>query len=227
VEAVVRRTLAQLDVDAVADPLTELSKLAGQVVSWKDALAEQVNALTQLRYEASGAGTEQLRAEVALWERVLDRYAAVLGMIVKLGLDERMVVIQQTQADVVIRAVDGRSPRPGSPHRQSVRRPGQPRPASYGASSERAGPGVRARCGGAGRPRVAAEVQAAVAVLADEVEHSSLCLSCHLDADMVIAVEVLSGRFDVTLVNIAEAVVELAEVLVPSTRRPCERWKVA
>jgi hypothetical protein len=76
-------------------------------------------------------------------------------------------------------------------------------------------------------PEWSAQVQAAVAVLADEVDHSSLCASCHLDAEMVTTVEILSGRFDVTLVDIADAVVELAEVLVPTSRRPCERWKAA
>jgi len=30
-------------VPAVGDPLTELKKLAGQVVAWKDALSDKVN----------------------------------------------------------------------------------------------------------------------------------------------------------------------------------------
>jgi hypothetical protein len=76
-------------------------------------------------------------------------------------------------------------------------------------------------------PEWPAQVQVAVAVLADEVEHSSICTRCHLDPDMASAVDVLSGRFDATLVAIADAVVELAEVLIPTTRRPCERWKAA
>src|SRR5262245_19792697 len=45
-----RAVLARLDVPPVDDPLTELSKLAGQLVAWKNALAERVNALTSIRY---------------------------------------------------------------------------------------------------------------------------------------------------------------------------------
>ncbi len=106
VEQDMRASLARLDVDPVGDPFTELSKLAGQVVSWKDALAAKVNELTGLRYEASGAGTEQLRAEVALFERALDRCAAVLGLIAKLDIDARLARISEMQADAVVRAVD-------------------------------------------------------------------------------------------------------------------------
>jgi hypothetical protein len=102
----IRQGLARLDVEPVGDPFTELSKLAGQVVAWKDALAAKVNDLTQVRYEAMGAGTEQLRAEVALFERALDRCAAVLGLIAKLNIDERMARISDRQATVVIDAVN-------------------------------------------------------------------------------------------------------------------------
>lgn len=119
-EQQVRRGLARLDVTPIDDPLTELSKLAGQVVAWKDALAGKVNQLTgggcsecgftdgdsPMRYSADGAGTEQLRAEVALFERALDRCAQVLGLIAKLGIDERMARISERQADAVVRAVD-------------------------------------------------------------------------------------------------------------------------
>lgn len=105
-EEEIRNGLAQLDVEPVGDPFTELSKLAGQVVAWKDALAAKVNELTELRYAAQGAGTEQLRAEVALFERALDRCAAVLGMIAKLGIDDRLARISERQTEAVIRAVD-------------------------------------------------------------------------------------------------------------------------
>lgn len=105
-EQEIRAGLAHLGVTAVDDPFTELSKLAGQVVAFKDALAEKVNELTSIRYEASGAGTEQLRAEVALFERALDRCAAVLGLIAKLNIDDRMARISERQAAAVVRALD-------------------------------------------------------------------------------------------------------------------------
>lgn len=105
-EQSIRRELAQIGVASVDDPFTELSRLAGEVVSFKNRLAEKVNELTALRYEASGAGTEQLRSEVVLFERALDRCAAVLGMITKLGIDERMARVSERQAEAMKRALD-------------------------------------------------------------------------------------------------------------------------
>jgi hypothetical protein len=119
VEQQVRRSLARLDVPAVEDPFTELGKLAGQVVSWKDALAALVNRLVEdapceqcgaaggrLRYESFATGAEQLRSEVSLFERAMDRCANVLGLMAKLNIDERMARISERQAAAVIRAID-------------------------------------------------------------------------------------------------------------------------
>lgn len=105
-DAQVRQTLARLDVDEVADPLTELGRLAGQVLAWKNALAERVNDLIALRYTAAGAGTEQLRAEVALFERAMDRCVLVLGAMARLNIDSRLTAISEAQADMLIRAVN-------------------------------------------------------------------------------------------------------------------------
>lgn len=98
--------LARLDVAPVTDPLTELAKLAGQVVAWRDILADKVNQLTTIRYEAA-AGGEQLRAEVALFERAMDRCISVLGTIGRLKIDERLVVIEQQRVDLVANAITG------------------------------------------------------------------------------------------------------------------------
>lgn len=112
----IRRGLADFDITPIADPLTELAQLAGEVVGWKDALRARVNEITGARAErhdaeddgvryTSDIGTEQLRAEVALFERAMDRCAAVLGMIAKLNIDERLARITEAQADVVIAAI--------------------------------------------------------------------------------------------------------------------------
>jgi hypothetical protein len=60
----------------------------------------------RLRYEAAGAGTEQLRAEVSLFERALDRCTTVLATIAKLDIDARLARITELQAAAVLRAVD-------------------------------------------------------------------------------------------------------------------------
>ncbi len=101
-----RQALAQLGVEPVDDPLTALAQLAGEVVQWKDALAARVNALREIRYEAHGAGTEQLRAEVALFERAMDRCVQVLAVMAKLNLDERLARISELQAAAVVAALD-------------------------------------------------------------------------------------------------------------------------
>ncbi|MGV9427066.1 hypothetical protein ACWDO7_22620 [Streptomyces sp. NPDC003656] len=100
-----RRALAILDVPPVDNPLTALSQLAGQVVAWKDALAERVNQLEQIRY-TDDKRAEQLRSEVALYERAMDRCVNVLGTIGRLRIDERLAAISEQQAAVVIGAIE-------------------------------------------------------------------------------------------------------------------------
>lgn len=96
--------LARLDVPAIADPLTELAKLGGQVLAWRDSMAEQVNKLTTLGYETDKTG-EQLRTDVALFERAMDRCINVLGTIARLKIDERLVTIEQQRVDLVADAL--------------------------------------------------------------------------------------------------------------------------
>lgn len=104
-EAQARATLARLDVTPVDNPFTALSRLAGQAVAWQEALSEHVNRLERFRYEG-GTGTEQLRAEIALYERAMDRCGQILGTIAKLNIDERMAKITERQAERVIDAID-------------------------------------------------------------------------------------------------------------------------
>jgi hypothetical protein len=97
--------LARLDVAPVEDPLSELAKVCGQVLAWKDSMAEKVNALEgKLRYESHGEGSsgEQLRAEVALWERSLDRCERFLTAMARLNIDERLAKISEERAELMV-----------------------------------------------------------------------------------------------------------------------------
>lgn len=105
VEEETRRALAVLNVAPVDNPLTALSEVAGQILAWKDRLSFRVNALNQIRYE-DDKGSEQLRAEVALYERALDRSVTVLAAIARLNIDDRLATISEKQADVVITAIE-------------------------------------------------------------------------------------------------------------------------
>lgn len=104
VDSAVRKQLAQLNVGPVDDPLTALAQLAGQVVAFKDALADHVNALAEIRYQA-GAG-EQIRAEIVLYERALDRCNSVLSNMGRLNIDERLAKVSEQQAEKLISAID-------------------------------------------------------------------------------------------------------------------------
>lgn len=105
VEAEARRALAELGAAPVADPLAGLLKLAGQVLAWQATTAALVNELESIRYRGSN-GAEQLRAEVALYERAMDRAVTVLAAIARLNIEERLVQLSERQADAVIGAVN-------------------------------------------------------------------------------------------------------------------------
>ncbi|WP_166379906.1 hypothetical protein [Catellatospora methionotrophica] len=107
-QELVRREITKardiLNASPITDPLRALQELAGQVVEWKDALAARVD-LHALRYE-SNISTEQIRGEVQLLERAMDRCNTVLATIAKLNIDERLARIDEMTAVVIVRAVE-------------------------------------------------------------------------------------------------------------------------
>lgn len=105
VEVEARQVLAELGVSPVADPLAALLKLGGQVIAWQEATAALVNRLDTIRY-AGANGAEQLRAEVQLYERSMDRAVTVLSAIARLNIDERLVQVSERQADALIGALN-------------------------------------------------------------------------------------------------------------------------
>lgn len=100
VEAQARIELARLDVPPVDDPLSELAKITGQVIAWKDQIAGKVNELTSLRYSTETG--EQLRAEVGLLERAFDRCEKFLTAMARLNIDERLAAISEQRAELII-----------------------------------------------------------------------------------------------------------------------------
>ena len=105
-EAEARAELARLDVMPVGNPLEELQKLAGRVLAWEHAIGELVNRLSGIRYESEHGG-EQLRAEVALLERAMDRCERVLVAMARLNIDERLVRVTERQASLVASVLKG------------------------------------------------------------------------------------------------------------------------
>lgn len=104
-EAQAQQVLRREQVVPVVDPLTALSELAGEVVALKDYFRQRLDGLAAeaWRYQA-GAG-EQLRAEVALYERALDRTARLLGDMARLNLDERLARLTEAQGLQIVAVV--------------------------------------------------------------------------------------------------------------------------
>lgn len=103
IEQRARAELARLNLTPVDDPLSALAGVTAEVLAWKDQIAAKVNDLTTLRYSTEGG--EQLRAEVALWERALDRCERFLTAMAKLNIDERLAAIAEAQAQAVMDAI--------------------------------------------------------------------------------------------------------------------------
>jgi hypothetical protein len=93
--------LARLSLPPVDDPLSALAAVTAEVLAWKDQMAGLVNKLTSVRYEGDGMG-EQLRAEVALFERALDRCEKFLTAMARLDIDDRLARITEARAAVFV-----------------------------------------------------------------------------------------------------------------------------
>ncbi|MFI7628421.1 hypothetical protein [Microbispora rosea] len=95
----------------VEDPITALLGLAGEITHFKNFLGARVSEMRAQEWRfTDDKGAEQLRAEIALYERALDRTARVLSDLVKLKLEERQVRVAEQQgvmlAEVIRRTAD-------------------------------------------------------------------------------------------------------------------------
>lgn len=91
------------------DLIAEMELLAIEVIVFRDICRERMQKLNEIRYE--GTTGEQLRAEITLYERALDRCNTVLATNVKLGIAERRQQLEEAQALVlvgVIKSILGR-----------------------------------------------------------------------------------------------------------------------
>lgn len=86
VRAEAAAVLAHEGISGVDDPVELLSRVAAEVVAFKDALAARVNALESLTVAGS---QDRLRAEMELYERALDRTMKAAEVLAKLDLEGR------------------------------------------------------------------------------------------------------------------------------------------
>lgn len=93
---------------AIEDPLSEMLDLAAEVKALKELMRFSVADLVaknQVRYSNAKVG-EQVRAELLLYERALERTAKILTDISKMRIEERLAGVQEKTADMIERAVN-------------------------------------------------------------------------------------------------------------------------
>jgi hypothetical protein len=97
------RLLYQRDAPPVTDPLSALQRLAGRAAAWEDIIGEKVNELRSLRYSTEGG--EQLRAEIVVMERAMDRVGKLLVDIAKLNIEDRLAGVREATARMLDEAL--------------------------------------------------------------------------------------------------------------------------
>jgi hypothetical protein len=92
--------------EPVQNPFLELMDLAGEMKAFKDRIGARVDAMNieEFRYEHERAG-EQIRAEIMIYIKAMERLEACLTKIAKLGIEERMMRITERQAEIIEQAL--------------------------------------------------------------------------------------------------------------------------
>jgi hypothetical protein len=89
----------------VVNPLEELQKIAGEMLAWKNIARSAVAGLQERQWRYAGKTGEQIRAEILVYERALDRVERALVNIAKLNIDQRLAAISERRMDAVERAL--------------------------------------------------------------------------------------------------------------------------
>lgn len=92
-----------LDDTPVHNPLEVFAELAGEVRGWLKVMRQLVADLTSPGYAALTG--EQIKAEVQLYERAMDRANTVLATYARLNIDSRLAAISEAQGRIVLGAI--------------------------------------------------------------------------------------------------------------------------
>lgn len=90
----------------VGDPLSELLVLASEVVSFKDATSVLVNELEDRIRFTDNKGSEQLRSEVVVYERAVERCGKLLESIARLNIEDRLARVSERQSELLAGVID-------------------------------------------------------------------------------------------------------------------------
>jgi len=97
-KAMAARFLKQQGIPDIEDPLDELMKLASEATAYREVYRKMMDQLLMqdaVRYQ--GQAGEQLRAEIALWERSAERCLKIYETITRLGLSERQTRVKEAE----------------------------------------------------------------------------------------------------------------------------------
>lgn len=89
---------------SLPDVYREMLSTAGDAVAWQNILRQRVDSLDDYS-SVSGMGGDQIRADVVLFERAMDRTAKVLELVARLDLDTRLTHISAQQGEQVARVL--------------------------------------------------------------------------------------------------------------------------
>lgn len=98
--------LSDVEIKPIGHPLDELAVLAAEMLASKDHYANLLSQVENLRYTDS-KGAEQLRSEVGMYERGLDRAERVLSTLVKLEFEEKRLALEERRAHMVTVFING------------------------------------------------------------------------------------------------------------------------
>lgn len=94
----------------VADPLSQLGQVVGEMVAVKDRLGSIVEKWDDLDEEGMLAyddkGMEQMRAQFTAYAGMLNSLVTACAAMGKLNIDERLAKVQENQAMAMIRALE-------------------------------------------------------------------------------------------------------------------------
>lgn len=129
VDRKVERWMAKQEVSPITDPLELLAQMAARADMWMKKVEELVADLDPQRWRyGGGEGGEQLRAEVALFERAMDRVHRQLVDIAKLNIEERLAKVKEIQLHLLSQAmtmlIDSQALGLDRDHREVARREG-------------------------------------------------------------------------------------------------------
>lgn len=88
--------------EPVRDPVDLLARTAGALEQMADIVGKRVNDLNGKI--GAGSGLQQLRAEVVLLDRILDKVLKSSEALARLGIEERVVELEQERAQLVVQA---------------------------------------------------------------------------------------------------------------------------